>query len=109
MAIVNPVATIPKKFVKKVTWTGVTGDTFTPWKLNGVDPANISVQVVGGTATVAGSNQPDGSSAFPLSDLQGAAINLADGDLEAIAQRPLAIVPTLVGLTPVTLTLVIWR
>ena len=107
MATINPVIEITKKFVNKITWTGDTADTFNPYRLNGVNPANISVQAIGGTSTLLGSNEVDGSSPYALTDIQGVAINLADTELSEVSQRPLTIVPAPVG-TGVKVTLAIW-
>jgi hypothetical protein len=109
MANITPVVTHARKNVEKVTWTGITADVCLPYRLLGQHPDSITVQVIGGAATMLGSLEFDGADSSAVGNHAGAAISLADLEIESILERPQTLNPVITSATPATVTMLVWR
>lgn len=113
MATITPTIKDIKKNVKLITWVGRNADTFLPHKLIGNTATDITVQSIAGTCSVKGTLDSSGSNLSKLSDYNGSLLDLIDGQISEVAERPLFIAPdTIVSTvvnTDVTIHLVIWR
>ena len=110
MANIKPVVTIPMKFVTQVVWSGDSTDTMLAFVLNGITPLSMTIQCNGGTMDVFGSMRSNSTFPAVLKDTLGVdLLNVSDGVISSIAQRPATIIPTMLTGTGAEIILTIWR
>lgn len=113
MADIAPTITNIRKNVTLVTWTGLDTDVFLAHKLLGNTATDITVQCVDGTASVKGTLDSNGDNMSLLSDYNGTVLNMTDGQISEVAERPLFVQPdTLASTVPatnLTVSIAIWR
>ena len=109
MAVINYTAADPAKFdsnLSVITWPAMAnGDTGQPLEMSGW--GDRSVQTIGGTVTIEGSN--DGVTYFTLTDASNTAISSATAYLKQVTEITKFIRPNVTGVGGAQAILVIKR